>query len=396
MLFPSATVVAALVLSLAGASPLEARTAARGARDVRSAARRRSVVAGLWAPKKASKPRPARDDNDAREEELLKPQRARGGGDSAAEASGGRSRWTRGQEEGDDEAEEGDEDDDEDKPKVIKRRKRVVEEEEDEAPEPIASQPSIIPRLINFGIGTAVMQAQLRLRPGDAAGRQGRPARLSARARELSAGDAAERLVSDDRHRRLLREGIRRRDPQRRRAGMFIGYPSTRAAGASTRASRSRPANGSIVMPAVGYGRIGADLRADDADRAVRLHGRRPTDPCFARRQGVVPVGRPAHPRRAVADVRAVAVGRLPARASASRAGMDQITAEAAGVDEGLPRRARRVDADRRLVRRCRRPIPFRRYGFAFDAADGQRRSRTAPPTDMYYGVIAGIAVLTK
>src|SRR6476660_324872 len=69
MLFPSATVVAALVISLAGAAPLEARTATRGAsRSVGRASTK--IAAGLWAPKK-SKPRPARDE-DPREEELLK------------------------------------------------------------------------------------------------------------------------------------------------------------------------------------------------------------------------------------------------------------------------------------------------------------------------------------
>ena len=74
-------------------------------------------------------------------------------------------------EEGEDESDEGGDDDDEDKPKVVKRRKRVAEEEEDEAPEPLESQPSVIPRLINCRDRAGADQAQLRLRSGDAAGR---------------------------------------------------------------------------------------------------------------------------------------------------------------------------------------------------------------------------------
>ena len=84
-------------------------------------------------------------------------------------------------------AEEGDEEDDEDRPKVVKRRKRVVEEEDEDARNRFASQPSIIPRLINFGLGTAMMRRSFAYDPADPAGRQGLPARLSDRARELSA-----------------------------------------------------------------------------------------------------------------------------------------------------------------------------------------------------------------
>jgi len=102
MLFPPATVVA-MVLSFVGATPAETRPAARDGTDSSASAPSLKVAAGLWAPKKASKPRPPRDDNDAREEELLKPARApAGGGDSA-------SRTRRRPIKMDDSAEEGDE-----------------------------------------------------------------------------------------------------------------------------------------------------------------------------------------------------------------------------------------------------------------------------------------------
>ena len=59
MFFPSATVVSAMVLSFTGASfeSSPAPTAALAHAKVEPATR---LAAGLWAPKKVSKPRPGR------------------------------------------------------------------------------------------------------------------------------------------------------------------------------------------------------------------------------------------------------------------------------------------------------------------------------------------------
>src|SRR5689334_17650021 len=85
MLFPSATVVAAMVLtfSSAGTSSIATRTATRGAPQSSAPS---INVAGLWAPKKTSKPKPARDDDDSREEELLKPRNPTNGGGGGGSA----------------------------------------------------------------------------------------------------------------------------------------------------------------------------------------------------------------------------------------------------------------------------------------------------------------------
>src|SRR4051794_18858391 len=114
MLFPSATIVAAMVLSATFSTPpIATRTALRGAPGSASAATK--IVAGLWAPKKSAKPRPARDDDDSREEELLKPRAPANGGGGAPS----KRRWpikmdeTAG-DEGEDETDEGGDDDDED------------------------------------------------------------------------------------------------------------------------------------------------------------------------------------------------------------------------------------------------------------------------------------------
>ena len=217
-------------------------------------------------------------------------------------------------EEGDEEeAEEGDEEDDEDKPKVVKRRKRVAEEEEEDVAEPISSQPSIIPRLINFEIGDGGDATLFAFNAATQQKRQGRPDGLSARARELPAGVAAERLVSDARHRRLVREAIRRRDPQRGDDRTVHGLPaSTRAAGASTRATRFRRANGSSMMPAVGYGRIGADLERT-TPTVPGMCTSTSAAPCFADINATY-LSADLHIRvGSHADGRAVAGGRLPA-----------------------------------------------------------------------------------
>ena len=162
-----------MVLSFVGATPVETRPAARGGTDAVASAPSFKVAAGLWAPKKAAKPRPPREDNDAREEELLKPARAPAGGDTASRSRRRPIKMDDSAEEGDEEgAEEGEEEDDEDRPKVVKRRKRVVEEE-DEEEEPIASQPSVIPRLINFQIGGAMMRRSFAYDAGNQQGDKG-------------------------------------------------------------------------------------------------------------------------------------------------------------------------------------------------------------------------------
>src|SRR5262245_7365077 len=154
MFFPSATVAAALVFSLAGAAPSPATIAGRAVSPPASSAVK--VAAGLWAPKK-SKPKPAKDERDAQEDELLKARKPAAGDATAPKPKRRPIKMDDSAEEGDDDAEEGDDDDEEEKPKVVKRRKRVVEEE-DEAPEPIVSQPSVIPRAVNFALGPAILR----------------------------------------------------------------------------------------------------------------------------------------------------------------------------------------------------------------------------------------------
>ena len=117
------------------------------------------MAAGLWAPKKATKPRPRKSDSDYEEseEELLRSPSAPA--PKAEKPPAPRKRKPIIMEEGEEEEDEDGEDgDDEDSPKVVKKRKRIVEEEEDDVEEVIPSLQPILPRLIDFELGTSMLK----------------------------------------------------------------------------------------------------------------------------------------------------------------------------------------------------------------------------------------------
>ena len=392
MLFPSVTVVA-MVLSFVGATPAETRPAARGGTDSSASAPSLKVAAGLWAPKKAAKPRPPRDDNDAREEELLKPARApAGGGDNGSRTRRRPIKMDDSAEEGDEEgAEEGDEEDEEDRPKVVKRRKRVVEEEDEEA-EPIASQPVIIPRLFNFGIGGAMIRRSFAYdvgtQQGDKGVRLGYALALesfplvsqpSGWYRTLGIGVQYEKQYGDATYNEPMTD-------------MFNGYPFSQSRLAFDARYAIPAGEWVVVMPAVGYGRVGADLERTTPTMPGMCVSTE-TDAVFCRRRRDIPLDGPAHPRRVHADVRDVAGGRLPAGAR-RREGHGSDHGRAAGrFHEGLPRRSRRVGADHRLAGRAghHSDSPLQHCA----GRSHERTSTYRGATDMYYGLIAGIAVMT-
>ena len=394
MLFPPATVVA-MVLSFVGATPVESRPAARGGTDSRASAPSLKVAAGLWAPKKASKPRPARDDNDAREEELLKPARApAGGGDSGSRTRGRRPiKMDDSAEEGDEEgAEEGDEEDDEDRPKVVKRRKRVVEEEDEEA-EPIASQPSIIPRLFNFGIGGAMIRRSfaydVATQQGDKGVRLGYALALesfplvsqpSGWYRTLGIGLQYEKQYGDATYNEPM-------------TGMFNGYDFSQSRLAFDARLAIPAGEWVIVMPAVGYGRIGADLERTTPSMPGQCTSTS-TEPCFADVVATY-LSMDLHIRVGFTPTFAMSLAGGYLLGLAVGKGTDQITAGLPGgsmkgfhVDIG----ASALITDWLAVQAT---IPIRRYSIALDApTSGTPAYRGA--TDWYYGLIAGIAVMTK
>jgi hypothetical protein len=396
MLFPSATIVAAMVLtSNLGTSPIATRTAEPtfgGAPG--SAVASMKNVAGLWAPKKAAKPRPARDD-DEREEELLKPRNPTNGGGGGG-ASKGKRRPIKmddsAEEEGEDETDEGGDDDDDDKPKVAKRRKRVAEEEEDESPEPLESQPSIIPRLINVGVAPSVIrrsfgfdQAALQ---GDTGVRLGYQLSLESFPlvtrpngwyRTLGIGAVYEKEYGDATHDAA--------------GGMFNGYPfSQERLGFDVRFAI--PAGDSvIVMPAVGYGRVTADLQRPNPTTPTNCTVASAMDPCFGDVKAAY-LSIDLHVRVALSPMFAMSLAGGYLQGVQVARGPNQITVEGAASMKGF-----HVEAGPTLMLTdwvgLQATATFRRYGYSFTPTTGTSFSYRSA-ADMYYGVIAGLALFTK
>jgi len=390
MLFRSATVVAALVLVLAGASPLEARTTARGAAtSAVSAAPTR--VGGLWAPKKSSRPRPPKEDDDAREEELLRPRSTPAGGEAGAKKRRPIKMEEGQDEESDEDAEEGDEDD-EDGPKVTKRRKRVVEEEEDEGPDPIASQPSVIPRLVNFGVGMAGMrrgfaydqaaqQGDKGLRLGYQIALESYPfvTRPNGAWRTIGIGAFYEKEYGDATWNSPM-------------SGQFVGYGFNQSRWGFDARWAIPAGEWVVIVPALGYGRIGADLKRM-TPTAPSSCGATVMEPCFADINASY-VSADLHLRFGVTSTFALSLSGGYLLGLGVQRGMDQIAAEASATMRGF-----HVDAGAQLLVgdwfALQATIPFRRYSFAFEAPAGSSFMYRAA-TDMYFGLIAGVAVLTK
>ena len=392
MLFPSATVVAAMVLSLAGVSPLPDRTAARGAASAPVRAPTK-IAAGLWAPKK-SKPKPAKEDDDAREEELLRGSAPAKNGGAAKPTKRRPIKMDESAEEGEDEGgEEGDEEDDEDHPRVVKKRKRVVEEEEDEAPDPIASQPAIIPRLVNFGLSTAAIrrsfafdQAALQ---GDSGIRFGYQLALETFPlvtrpngwyRTIGLGVAYEKQYGNAVHDMAN--------------GMFNGYPFSQSRLGFDLRVGIPAGEWVVIMPAIGYGKTSADLRRSTSSTPTACVAASATDPCF----GDVNVSYMTvdlHIRIAVTPNFALSLAGGYLHGLSVTKGMDQITVEAAGTTmKGfhVEPSALMLINDWFAVQAA---IPIRRYAYTFQPGAGTSFSYRGAG-DTYIGLTAGIAVVTK
>jgi hypothetical protein len=392
MLLPSATVVGALVIVFAGASPLEARTAPRGAAVSSSAtAAAPTRVSGLWAPKKSSKPRPPKDD-DAREEELLRPKSTPvGGGGEAAARKRRPIKMDESQEEEEEEAEEGDEED-EDAPRVTKRRKRVVEEEEDDSPEPIASQPSVIPRVIQFGIGMAGVRRSFAF---DQAGQQGdKGVRLGYQlALEsypfVNQPNGAWRTIGIGAYYEKEYGDATWNSPM---SGQFVGYGFNQSRWGFDARWAIPAGEWVVITPALGYGRAGADLqRMTPTAPSACMTG--VMEPCFADINASY-LSADVHMRFGVTPTFALSLSGGYLLGLGVQRGMDQIAAEASATMRGF-----HVDAGAQLLLgdylAVQAAIPFRRYAYAFEPTAGSSFMYRAA-TDMYFGLIAGIAVLTK
>jgi hypothetical protein len=395
MLFPSATVAAAIVLSLVGASPLEARTQARASAaspptpSGASPSPSVRLAAGLWAPKKAAKPRPARND-DEREEELLKP-RAPTNGDAAAKPAKRRPiKMDENAEEGEEE-EEGEDEDDEDGPRVVKKRKRVVEEEQD-VEEPLDSQPSVIPRLVNVGVGVAMirrsfaydqpLQGDKGFRPGFQLALESFPFvnQPSGAHRTLGIGAYYEKQFGTATYESPM-------------TGEFSGYGFSQSRWGFDVRWGIPAGQWVLIMPAVGYGRTSADLEQRGSPTAPSMCGATSTMVCFADANAAY-ISADLHLRVGFTPTFAMSlVGGYLLGVGVGK-GMDQITSEAPASMKGF-----HVELGGLVMLgdylALQATLPIRRYVYVFDTAAGSAATYKSA-TDLYYGLVAGVAIFTR
>jgi hypothetical protein len=147
-----------------------------------------------------------------------------------------------------------------------------------------------------------------------------------------------------------------------------------------------------VIMPAVGYGHIGADLQRTTAvapSDCTSTQG----DPCFGDVSASY-LSADVHIRVGLTPTVALSLSGGYFQGLGVSRGMDQITNQAPASMNGF-----HVDAGATMLLgdyfALQVAVPFRRYIFAFDAPTGSTFTYRGA-TDMYYGLIAGVAVLTK
>ena len=148
-----------------------------------------------------------------------------------------------------------------------------------------------------------------------------------------------------------------------------------------------------VVMPALGYGRIGADLQRT-TPTMPSMCGATSTEPCFADVVATY-LSMDLHIRVGFSPTFAMSLSGGYLLGLAVGKGMDQITAEVPGgsmkgfhVEIG----AKVLITDWLAVQAA---IPVRRYSIALDTPMGAAFMYRGA-TDTYYGLIAGIVLMTK
>ena len=214
-----------------------------------------------------------------------------------------------------------------------------MEEEDDDVEDVIPSLPPILPRLINFELGTSVqkrsfsydlptMQGDSSFRIGYQIGLEAYPMMTQPNGwyRTLGIGGSYAKEYGD-----AITQGM---------SGMFTGYPVNQGRWGFDARYAIPVGEHVVLIPALGLRQHVGRPQADVAARAVELpHGR---DGAVLRgHQDVVCLGGLPHPRRGDGDAGGVAVGWLPARARGRERHGSDLRAGAGG-HERVPRRGGR------------------------------------------------------
>jgi hypothetical protein len=147
-----------------------------------------------------------------------------------------------------------------------------------------------------------------------------------------------------------------------------------------------------IIMPALGYGRIGTDLERM-TPTVPSMCTSTTADPCFGDVKAAY-LSADLHLRVGISPRAALSLSGGYLLGLGVARGNDQITAEASASMNGF-----HVELGGAMLLgdyfAVTAQVPFRRYGFAFSPPSGGTFTAKAA-TEMYYGLIAGFAVMTK
>jgi hypothetical protein len=381
-----AAVAIALSVTLFGAAPAVAGMDST-ARELPSAAAATKLAAGLWAPKKAAKPksRPSEDDS-AREEELLRsksapPARQRrrikmeNGADSASE-----------------DEEEEEEEEDEDRPRKKRRKVSEEEEEDDEEEEdvPLPSLPVIRPRLATGFLAGGVANRNFKYNTplqGDSGYRMG----------YSFAAELYPLLLTPPGKHRAIGVGFHF-DRQSGTAGRYdmatgstITYPVKQTQWGFDVRYFFAIGPRVVLAPAVGYGRVGADLGRRTPVGMPSSCLLTNADPCFADLNAAyVPID--LHIRIAASETLGFSVAGGYLLGLGVQTGADQISSmEASATVSGF-----HANVSAHLLIKewfaLQATIPVRRYAYKLSPLNTVATYSGA--TDTYWGVIAGVVFL--
>ena len=174
--------------------------------------------------------------------------------------------------------------------------------------------------------------------------------------------------------------------------GMFTGYGFNQSRWGFDARYAIPAGEWVVVMPAIGYSRTGTDLQRMAPVMPSDCGAMSTSGPCFGDIKAAY-LSADVHLRVGLTPTVALSLVAGYLQGLGVSRGLDQITAQAPASTNGF-----HADLGTTILVgnwfAVQATVPFRRYGFTFEsAAGGPFTAKSA--TDMYYGLIVGLAVLT-
>jgi hypothetical protein len=377
MVLDAATIVLFSVLSLGGA-PSSAGLSDALTVPVQAAATK------LWAPKKSSKPQSS---SDADEEELLKP-KAR-----VVPAASKRSRIKmdpNAQEEEEEEEDEEDGEEDSPPPRRVVKKRYVEEEEEDEAEELLSLFP-VLPRKVSFGLGGEAFRRSFGYNTGLQGDKEFPRAgyRLSLETFPLLSLPNPARFLGVGiwYGKEMGSAGLGQMN------GSTISYPVSHGRWGFDVRYAIPIGERVVLVPALGYGKVTADLERSMPVAPMSCPNTGVIEPCFGD-INASHLNADMHIRVAVSSVIGVSLSGGYRHGLSVARGMGTIAQDAEAKLAGFY-----VEPGALVLVNnwfaVQASVPIQRYGYTFSAPPGGTAPAYQSATDMYYGVIVGVTVMT-